>query len=59
MKTKLLEDFTVKQVTDYLIDTIANDRKISKTLAKKLLVNALTYNVVINAIDEQIDFLME
>lgn len=35
---KELENFTLKQVTDYLIDQIAEERKISKTLARKLFI---------------------
>ncbi len=56
---KELEDFTLKQVTDYLIDQIAEEREISKTLARKLFINAITYNVVVEEINNQIDFLME
>ena len=54
-----LEDFTLKQVTDYLIDNIAKERNISKALARKLFINAITYNVVVEDINLQIDFLME
>lgn len=54
-----LEDFTLKQVTDYLIENIAKEREISKTLARKLFINAITYNVVVEEINGQIDFLME
>lgn len=54
-----LEDFTLKQVTDYLIENIAEDKGISKTLARKLFINAITYNVVVEEIRGQIDFLME
>lgn len=54
-----LEDFTLKQVTDYLIDEIANEREIPKTLARKLFINAISYNVVVREIKEQIDFLLE
>lgn len=54
-----LEDFTLKQVTDYLIGNIAESRGISKALAKKLFINAITYNVVVEEINGQIDFLME
>lgn len=54
-----LEDFTLKQVTDYLIDKIANEREIPKTLARKLFINAIAYNVVVEEIEDQIDFLLE
>ena len=56
---KKLEDFTLKQVTDYLINKIAEEKGISKTLARKLFINAITYNVVVEEIRGQIDFLME
>lgn len=53
-----LEDFTLKQVTDYLIDKIAREREIPKSLARKLFINAISYNVVVESIEEQINFLM-
>lgn len=53
-----LKDYTLKQVSDYTIDKIAKERKISKALARKLYINALTYTLVIQTIEEQIDFLM-
>ena len=56
---KELEDFTLKQVTDYLINKIAEEREISKSLARKLFINAISYNVVVEEINNQIDFLME
>lgn len=56
---KRLEDFTLKQVSDYLIDKISNEREISKSLARKLFINAISYNVVVESINEQIDFLLE
>ena len=56
---KELEDFTLKQVTDYLISKIAEEREISKSLARKLFINAISYNVVVEEINNQIDFLME
>ena len=54
-----LEDFTLKQVADWLIAEIAEDKGISKTLARKLFINSITYNVVMEEIEAQIDFLME
>ena len=56
---KELEDFTLKQVTDYLINKIAEEREISKALARKLFINAISYNVVVEEINNQIDFFME
>ena len=54
-----LEDFTLKQVTDYLINKIAEEREIPKALARKLFINAISYNVFVEEINNQIDFLME
>lgn len=54
-----LEDFTMKQITDFLIDTISKERGISKALARKLFINAISYNVVVEEINNQIDFLMD
>ena len=53
-----LENFTLKQVTDYLIDNIAEQRGITKAMARKLFVNAISYNVVVEEINNQIDFLL-
>ena len=54
-----LEDFTLKQVTDCLINNIAEEKGISKALARKLFINAISYNIVVEEINNQIDFLME
>ena len=54
-----LYDYTMKQVTDYLIEDIANSKGVSKTVARKLFINAISYNVVFDEIINQIDFLLE
>ncbi|MFW5668352.1 MAG: hypothetical protein ACOCM4_03780 [Acetivibrio ethanolgignens] len=46
-------------MTDYLINNIAEEREISKALARKLFINTISYNVVVEEISNQIDFLME
>ena len=51
-KMKQLEDFTMKSMTDYIIAKIAEDYAISKSSARKLFINAIGYNVVIEAIEE-------
>lgn len=56
---KHLDDLTLRQVTDSLIESIAESKGITKALARKLFINAITYNVVIEEINNQIDFLME
>ena len=45
-----LEDFTLKQMTDWLINDIAEEKGIPKALARKLFINAITYNVVVEEI---------
>ena len=54
-----LENSTLKQVTDCLINNIAEEKGISKALARKLFINAISYNIVVEEINNQIDFLME
>lgn len=54
-----LENFTTKFIMDYLTNSIAKEKGITKTLARKLVLNSLSYTLVYNAISEQIDFIME
>ena len=56
---KQLDDFTMKQATDYLIKKYADERNISVKQARKLFINAILYNTVVESIGEQIDFLLE
>lgn len=56
---KQLDDFTMKDVTDYIIDELSMDYEISKSKARKLFINALTYNVVVAEIREMVESLME
>lgn len=53
-----LENFTASMVIDYLVEKQVEEKGITKALARKLVINALTYNVVVEAIEEQIDYLM-
>ena len=46
-------------ITNLLIEEIATENHISKSEAKKLLINALAYNTVVAEIKEQINFLIE
>ena len=55
---KELENFTLQQIANYISNKIAEDFDVNKSLAKKLLINALTYNVVIEEIENQVDFLL-
>ena len=55
---KNLEQFTTKQVMDYYIEYIMeHELAASKSQARQLLLNALTYNVVREAVVDQIAFL--
>ena len=53
-----LYDITATQALDILIEEQMKKRNISKALAKKLVINALLYNVVSAEIDNQIDFML-
>lgn len=53
-----LEEYTWTEISEHLIDDICINKNVTRSLAKKLLLNALSYNVVAAAIHEQIDYLM-
>ena len=55
---KHLENFTATEVINYLAESEASRLNVSKALAKKLVINALTYNVVTAEISSQVDFLL-
>ena len=50
--------FTLSQIANYLVDKFSEDFEISKSEARKYLIDALTYNVVVEAIWEQMNFLI-
>lgn len=54
-----LNDLTLRQVSDSKIDEYAHKKGISKSLARQLYINALGYDVVVNEIEAQMDFLMK
>ena len=57
---KNLEQFTTKQVVDYYIEYIMeHELAASKLQARQLLLNALTCNVVREAVVDQIAFLID
>ena len=57
---KNLEQFTTKEVVDYYISYIMeHDLASTKSQARQLLLNALTYNVVREAVVDQIAFLID
>lgn len=51
-------EFTLNQVANYLVDKFSEDFEISKSETRKYLIDALTYNVVVEAIWEQMNFLI-
>ena len=53
-----LTDLTMTQVVNYYTNRVSEKRNISKSLAKKLFLNALMYNIVINEVEDMMDFLM-
>ena len=54
-----LDDFTLKEITDYLINKIAEEKNISKKLARKLFINSLNFNYVFEIICDGVDELLE
>lgn len=55
---KELYDMTTKEVIDNLCQRVIEREPMTKTQAKKLVLNALIYNCVIDEILGQIDWLM-
>ena len=49
-------EFTLNQVANYLADKFSRDFGISKSEARRYLIDALNYNVAVEAIREQIEF---
>lgn len=52
-------EFTLNQVTNYLVDKFSKDFDISKAEARRYLIDALNYNVVVEELRSQIEFLIE
>lgn len=52
-------EFTLNQVANYLADKFSKDFDISKSEARRYLIDALTYNVVVEELRQQIEFLIE
>lgn len=47
-----------RYIEESIVEKIMERRKVSKSMATKLYKNSLMYNCVINAILEQVDFLV-
>ena len=56
---KELFDISMKEVTDHFVNEIANNHGVTKAAARKLFINAITYNIVSNEIMSMVDYLME
>ena len=52
-------EFTLNQVTNYLVDKFSKDFDISRSEARRYLIDALNYNVVVEELRLQIEFLIE
>lgn len=52
-------EFTLNQIVNYLADKFSDEFKLSKTETRRYIIDALSYNVVVEAIREQIGFLIE
>lgn len=53
------EDYTQTEIMDYLYNEVMEDYKVSFETAKKYVLNALSYNIIVSEIKDQIDFLIE
>lgn len=52
-------EFTLNQIINYLTDRFSDEFEVSKAETRRCIIDALSYNVVVEAIREQIEFLIE
>lgn len=52
-------EFTLSQIINYLTDKFSDEFEMSKSETRRYIIDALSYNIVVEAIREQIDFLIE
>lgn len=52
-------EFTLSQIINYLTDEFSDEFEMSKSETKRYIIDALSYNIVVEAIREQIEFLLE
>ena len=52
-------EFTLNQIVNYLADKFSDEFELSKTETRRYIIDALSYNVVVQSIREQIEFLIE
>lgn len=50
---------TLNQIVNYLADKFSNEFELCKTETRRYIIDALSYNVVVESIRERIDFLIE
>ena len=50
---------TLNQIVNYLTDKFADEFEMSKTETRRYIIDALHYNIVVESIREQIEFLIE
>ena len=56
---KHIDKYTMSEIIGHLAERVVEEYEISHTLAKKVVLDALSYNVVVNAVLEQVSYIME
>lgn len=56
---KQIEKFTMSEIIGHYVYRVCDEFEISQTLAKKVVLDALSYNVVVSAVLEQVSYLLE
>lgn len=52
-------EFTLNQIVNYLTDKFSDEFGMSKAEIRRYIVDALSYNIVVESLREQIEFLIE
>lgn len=55
---KQLDNFTMSEVIGHIADRAADEFCVSKTLAKKLVIDALSYTLVVHEVLAQISYIL-
>lgn len=56
---KQIDKFTMSEIIGHLAEEVVDEYEISFSLAKKVVLDALSYNVVVAAVMEQVSYIME
>lgn len=56
--TRKIEKYTMSEVIGHLSERVSEEFEVSASFAKKVVLDALTYNVVVAAVLEQVSFLL-